>query len=463
VVVERGRVVKVLRGHKKAVYCLAFLADGRLATGGLEGEVRLWDVATGERRAAWAGAGRVEWLAASPDGAWLAWCGAGPWVAVADTRAPDLHVRLATQEGGPYPPRAEACAFAPDGLTLLSVGGGPRCWRVGDWAPVGWAEAWWGQRASTCLAFAPDSRTVATGAFIPERGGWGVCLWDARSGVSRPAFPAGHPCDGGLAFDNLAFAPDGRLLAGLCTRELRVWVAETGEVVHRSQAGGPLHGLAFSPGGRLLATGGNEGAVSLRETSTWAEVTRYDGRLGAVQDLAFRPDGRQLAACGGRGKVVVWDLPESVALASALEAWWRSVQEAPADADLRRVFADWLEENGLPALAAGQRYQAKRGKRPDEGNNFHTNFRNTGEICKDDEACRIDPALLYHMARLAKWARRSLRHARGSGLGRYESSPLCLWFNSPRAAEEVLAAALDRLREDDPATHEMVWKDAPYG
>jgi WD40 repeat protein len=191
------------------------------------------------------------------------------------------------------------------------VGGGLCCWRTGTWEAVPWAEAWWGQRASTCLAFAPDARSVATGAYLPGRGssGWSVCLWDATTGVSRPAFPVGHPFDGDLTFTNLAYSPDGRLLAGLCTDELRVWDAESGAVVHRSCSGaGPLHALAFSPNGRLLATGGNDEAVTLRHTTTWKARARYEGKLASVQDVAFSRDGLLLAACGSRGKVAVWDV-----------------------------------------------------------------------------------------------------------------------------------------------------------
>jgi WD40 repeat protein len=303
--------VQVLRGHKKPVYCLSFLPEGRLATGGLDGEVCIWNTSTGALQAVLRKVGRVEWLTASPDGVWLAWCGQGAWVCLADTRNAQGVIRLPTHPEMPHPPRAQACAFAPDGRILLSVGGGPRCWQVGDWQSLEWAEAWWGQRATTCLAFAPDSGTVATGAYLPERSGWTLCLWDTHTGVSRPAFPPGHPFDADLMFTNIAYSPDGRLLAGLCLDELRVWVAESGEVLHQSCSGaGPLHALAFSPDGRLLATGGNDQVVTLRDTVTWRPWTRYEGKLANVQDVAFSPDGLLLAACGSRGKVLLWEVED---------------------------------------------------------------------------------------------------------------------------------------------------------
>ena len=48
----------------------------------------------------------------------------------------------------------------------------------------------------------------------------------------------------------------------------------------------------------------------------------------------------------------------------SLETWYEQIEEAPDDWELCLQFADWLEENGEPILAAGQRWQAKNQKRP---------------------------------------------------------------------------------------------------
>jgi WD40 repeat protein len=70
----RGRVVRVLDGHKGAVRSLSFAADGKtLATAGEDGTARLWELATGQERALLTGhRGGVLAVALAPDGHTLA-------------------------------------------------------------------------------------------------------------------------------------------------------------------------------------------------------------------------------------------------------------------------------------------------------------------------------------------------------------------------------------------------------
>ena len=47
-----------------------------------------------------------------------------------------------------------------------------------------------------------------------------------------------------------------------------------------------------------------------------------------------------------------------------LDEMWAAIKDRPDDWDQRRMFADWLEENGHDVLAAGQRWQAENKKHP---------------------------------------------------------------------------------------------------
>jgi WD40 repeat protein len=101
----------------------------------------------------------------------------------------------------------------------------------------------------------------------------------------------------------LLSSPDGRFLAGECSREdvdyFRVWDMERRAVVidmpHR--AADALLEFNFSPDGRRVAAGRSDGPVAVFELPSGKEVCRLEHR-GTVRGLAFHPDGRRLAVSG---------------------------------------------------------------------------------------------------------------------------------------------------------------------
>ncbi len=90
--VDPRATLPMLRGHSRAIYPVAFSPDGRwIASGDLDGEVRLWDAATGEPCATLPHPGVVWGLAFGPDGTSLVTasdtgrpgCGSGTWLRLA--------------------------------------------------------------------------------------------------------------------------------------------------------------------------------------------------------------------------------------------------------------------------------------------------------------------------------------------------------------------------------------------
>ncbi len=312
-----GREMRTIPAHPFAVNAVAFSPDGlRLATAAGKdttlmnptrprGEIRLWDVATGQESARLLGHGtRVGALAFSPDGLRLASAGGAVFandegvVKVWDVRGlPDA----------PVLPRAArfpgSGAISPDGTRFACAGDEDRFVTVRD-VRTG-QTAFTAEGARGRAVFSPDGRRLA-GATANQT----VTVWDAATG--RELFVLkGHkgvilPIEPVAA----AFSPDGRRLAsGGAETEVRLWDMETGQPLRTLKVDtlsvGTAWAVAFSPDGRRLAGAGD--AVKVWDPSTGDELLNLTAEEGAVLALAFSGDGGLLAAGTVMGTIVVWD------------------------------------------------------------------------------------------------------------------------------------------------------------
>jgi WD40 repeat protein len=114
--------------------------------------------------------------------------------------------------------------------------------------------------------------------------------------------------------DELAFSPDGRLLALALSKEkaLKLYDSDTLQVKHRLM--GTVRRFAFCPDSRLIAVSTSGDKVNIWDTDTGQLKTTLSGQPGVPFDLEFSRDCKRLLASGGGGtltydgKARLWDV-----------------------------------------------------------------------------------------------------------------------------------------------------------
>jgi WD40 repeat protein/tRNA A-37 threonylcarbamoyl transferase component Bud32 len=287
--------------HPASVLSAMFSPDGQwIASGGHDGQVRIWNAATGRERFSFpAHANHLRWVSFSPNGRRLATASwdetAKVWCLDPQRGASSVSLLYTL----PHDSGVSYVSFSPDGERIATASKELKLWDAASGRELQTLEG------RSCVVFSPDGQCLAYGG--PDRT---VRIWDSRSRQERFNL-RGHTAN----VMSVMFSRDGRWLvstsADQSTRadgETIIWDTQTGQQVRTLHGHtGWIHTAVFSPDGQRLATGGLDGIVKLWNPQNGQEVLSLRGHRGLIRSLRFSPDGtRLMSACDDR-TVRLWD------------------------------------------------------------------------------------------------------------------------------------------------------------
>lgn len=290
---EDGSVIHCLEGHSDSVAALAFSYDGKyLATGGLDGAVKIWLVSTGKLEADLEGADEVEWVTWHPKGhVVLAGSASGSTFMWSVPNGTLMNVFSGHNS------RVTSGGFTPDGKNIITASE--------DMSLIAWdpktaeqiskisstSDGRFHQEPITSMAINNDNVLVITGSLdhkaivTHSKTGKMVSVFEGHTDtVESVAFSSTHPWAASGSLDGTAciwdipnnrlrhklvhkdavirvqFHPTQPLLITVSLdRTVRIWDARTGELQRE------LHGhmsepldMAVSLDGSFLITGGDD-------------------------------------------------------------------------------------------------------------------------------------------------------------------------------------------------------------
>jgi WD40 repeat protein len=327
-----------------AINCIAFSPQGDiLASGGMDGTVILWDMTTYKqlKPPLHGHTAEVTSVAFSPDGKSLASGSNDGYVILWSLAGREPFSRYRPKENQPI----KSLAFSPDGNTI-AIGLFIKriiLWDIASQEPLG-QPLWLSKGSVLSLVFSPNGKILASSGSDNDE----IVLWDVEKQTQLGSSLSGHTS----GVNSIAFSPDGMTLAsGSWDHTIILW-----DVASQKQLGQPLKGhsdivtsVAFNLDGHTIASGGYDGAVILWDVASRLPLDqRMKGSTYSVSSMAFSPDGTTLASGSDGGEVILWDVASRQPLSSPLQGNYRIVLSVAFSPDGRTLSS--VEEDGMITL-----------------------------------------------------------------------------------------------------------------
>lgn len=293
-------LLRTIDAHENAVTALAISPAGDfLATGSVDGTVRVWKERDGTQQAGLSahigGVTALRFIPGSPDSPLLASGGRDGFIRIWDWRI-EVQVSAWKAHNG----RVRCLLALGDGDRLASCGDDPviKLWSRATGARI--SELRSHKDRVFGLAGNPTGTVLVSGGEDRTLKYWLV---------DRPGDPKtlrGHE----KSIRSVGLATDLKWAAsGSDDGCLKTWGLETGRERHSVEAHRRrLNDIAVGPATGRIATAGEDATVKIWDAGTLELLMTFLGHSGAVQSLAFGPQEGWLASAGADGTLRLWGL-----------------------------------------------------------------------------------------------------------------------------------------------------------
>ncbi|MBF2028621.1 MAG: protein kinase [Oscillatoriales cyanobacterium C42_A2020_001] len=292
------RCLLTLTGHSRWVTAVAISPDGqRVASGGLDDAIKIWDLGTGELLLTLKGHTKpVNCLAISPD------C----QILISGSDDHTLKVwNLATgallQTLSGHSRDVNAVVIHAGGQLLASGGEDrtARVWKLGTGEPLQVFSNLAGMIRA--VAISPDGQMLASGGLDNQ-----IKLWSLRTGALVRTFAKSHYS----AVNAIAITPNGNtLISASKDKTIKLWNIDKGEVI-RTLTGhtDSVNAIALNSNGKLLVSGSSDTTLKLWNVETGELKGTLADHISSVNAVSISPDGRRVASASSDTTVKIWQI-----------------------------------------------------------------------------------------------------------------------------------------------------------
>lgn len=275
--------------------CVDWSPDGtRLVVAGPVTKAQIWDRKSGRVIHTLVHSSGVADVAWSPDGRWIASSTHGGRLYLWNAASGET---VATWLAHTADPGIIRVLWHPDSRRLVSTGsgkdGGLKCWDMQEkkllWELPNTIEG-------NLLRFSwnPDgSKLAVSGLDFP------FTLLNGSDGNKLAEYP--------FPWKDVRWSPDGQWIAGVTANRLQIWDVRQEKMRADWQADDiDLQSIAWSADSRHVVSGGEDFCIRVWQADT-GQLVKELKTNGVVNDVAWRPDSKEIAAVGEHIGLTLWD------------------------------------------------------------------------------------------------------------------------------------------------------------